>query len=208
VARGYTPIAPHQPRFNTSRELKLKNAFQPTHTPLRIDVEKLPFPPAMPPKQPMQRVETYWPEQARTDKEPLSQSFDEAQQAEVSLRRKRRRNRLLALSAVLVFFFGGLYATSMFLRRSGILDGISFGSADKVAKANTDINLRPEPSADNRPIGLVTKDSKVRIVKQQNNWYQVDVLEQGRALDSPLATNRGWLHGRYLVFDGDNGRAN
>lgn len=208
VARGYSPLAPQQPRFNTSRELKLKNAFQPAQTPLRIDVEKLPFPPAMPPKQPMQRVETYWPEQHEAKTETDIQSLEDVQRSEASVRRKRRRNRLLALAAILVIFFGGLYATSMFLRSSGILDGISFGTADKVAKANTDINLRPEPNADNRPIGLVTKDSKVRIVKQQNNWYQVDVLQQGRDLDTPLATNRGWLHGRYLVFDDNNGRAN
>ena len=208
VARGYTPIAPQQPRFNTSRELKLRNAFQPAHTPLGIDVERLPFPPAMQPKQPMQRVETFWPEQQVPKEESDLPSLDVARQSEAAIQRKRRRNRLLALAAVLVFFFGGLYATSMFLRSSGILDGISFGSSDKIATANTDINLRPEPSADNRPIGLVTKDSKVRIVKQQNNWYQVDVLEQGRELDQPLATTRGWLHGRYLVLDSDNGRTN
>ncbi|MDI1241779.1 MAG: SH3 domain-containing protein, partial [bacterium] len=66
---------------------------------------------------------------------------------------------------------------------------------------NTDRNLRPEPSADNRPIGLVTKDSRVRILKSQNNWVQVEVIEQGRQIDSPLAINRGWLHGRYVTLD-------
>ena len=81
------------------------------------------------------------------------------------------------------------------------MNGITIGSVQKVGRANTDINLRPEPSADNRPIGLVTKDSRVRILKTQNNWYQVEVIEQGREPDIPLSTNRGWLHGRYVALE-------
>jgi uncharacterized protein YgiM (DUF1202 family) len=100
-----------------------------------------------------------------------------------------------------MIFATGLYATSVFLRGSGILDRVSFGASDKTGIANTDINLRPEPSADNRPIGLVTKDSRVRVLKSQNNWYQVEVIEQGRQVDQPLATSRGWLHGRYVTLD-------
>jgi hypothetical protein len=38
----------------------------------------------------------------------------------------------------------------------------------------------------NDPIGLVTRNSRLRIVKMQNNWYQVDVIEQGRARDDQL----------------------
>jgi uncharacterized protein YgiM (DUF1202 family) len=102
---------------------------------------------------------------------------------------------------LLVLFATGLYATSVFLRGSGILDGVSIGASDKTGKANTDINLRPEPSADNIAIGLVTKGSRVRILKSQNNWHQVEVIEQGRQLDQPLATHRGWLHGRYVTVD-------
>ena len=82
-----------------------------------------------------------------------------------------------------------------------MLEGVMIGASDKTGKANTDINLRPEASADNRPIGLVTKDSRVRILKSQNNWYQVEVIEQGREIDQPLSTNRGWLHGRYVTLD-------
>ena len=62
VAKGYSPIAPKQPRYDTSRELKFKNAFSPARSPLRIDVEKLPKTPAIAPK-PMPRVEDYWPSQ-------------------------------------------------------------------------------------------------------------------------------------------------
>jgi len=42
----------------------------------------------------------------------------------------------------------------------------------------------------------------VRIVNSQNNWYQVDVIEQGRNRNSPApAATRGWLNGKYLDLD-------
>ena len=102
---------------------------------------------------------------------------------------------------LLVIFAGGLYGTSAFLRSRGILPPFSNPFAAKTGRANTDINLRPEPNANNDPIGLVTKNSKVRVLKIQNNWYQVDVLEQGRDRDEQLPTNRGWLNGKYVDLD-------
>ena len=102
---------------------------------------------------------------------------------------------------MIVIFGGALYGTSVFLRGSGILGEIRNPFIDKTGRANTDINLRPAPNADNVPIGLVTKNSRIRIVKMQNNWYQVDVIEQGRPRDIQLATNRGWLNGKYVDLD-------
>ncbi|MGD9627942.1 MAG: protein kinase [Pyrinomonadaceae bacterium] len=200
VAKGYTPLAPQQPRFNTSRELKLKNEFAPALSPLRIDVEKLPNPPAIIPK-PTPRVEDYWPEQIREQQNNVLNSIVHEDLAESGRRSKRRVRRLGAFVLVLVIFATGLYATSVFLRGSGILDGVTAGFSQRTGRANTDINLRPEPSADNRPIGLVTKDSRVRILRSQDNWYQVEIIEQGRALDPPLSVNKGWLHGRYVSLD-------
>jgi len=202
VAKGYSPLVPQQPRFNTSRELKLKNAFSPAQSPLRIDVEKLPSSrtPAIQQK-PLQRVEDFWPNQIQEQQKNVLNSIVEEDVAVETKRKKRRFRRWAAFTVLLLLFASGLYSTSVFLRGSGILDGVSFGASDKTGKANTDINLRPEPSADNRPVGLVTKDSRVRILRSQNNWYQVEILEQGRQIDQPLATNRGWLHGRYVTLD-------
>ena len=200
VAKGYSPIAPNQPRFDTSRELKLKNAFSPAQSPLRIDVEKLPKTPALAPK-PMPRVEDYWPNQIQEQQKNVLNSIVEEDAVVERTRKKRRFRRLAGLAVLLILFATGLYATSVFLTGSGILDGISLLASDKTGRANTDINLRPEPNADNRPIGLVTKDSRVRILGSQNSWHQVEVIEQGRQLDEPLATNRGWLHGRYVTLD-------
>ncbi|MEP7147657.1 MAG: SH3 domain-containing protein, partial [Acidobacteriota bacterium] len=115
--------------------------------------------------------------------------------------RNRRVRRFATFAILLIIFAGGLYGTSAFLRSRGILPAISNPFASKTGRANTDINLRPEPNASNDPIGLVTKDSRVRILKTQNNWHQVDVLEQGRDRDTALTTNRGWLNGKYVDLD-------
>jgi uncharacterized protein YgiM (DUF1202 family) len=70
-----------------------------------------------------------------------------------------------------------------------------------MATANTDINLRPGPTPNNDPIGLVTKGSRVKILKAQGRWYQVEVVSQGRERPETLASTRGWLNGDYLDLD-------
>ena len=200
VMRGYTPMAPQQPRFNTSRELKVKDAFLPAQSPLRIDVEKLPKTPAIQQK-PTPRVEDDWPEQIQEQQKNVLNTIINQDLEEVRKKNRRKTRRLAAFAVVLLLFVGGLYATSVFVQRSGIFDGFTASSIAKTGRANTDINLRPTPSADNEPIGLVTKNSKVRVLKVQNNWYQVDVIEQGRDRDAANSSNRGWLHGKYVDLD-------
>ena len=205
VARGYSPLAPQQPRFNTSRELKLKHAFGP-----RITVPTAGGPEVgselnrvVPTERLINRPPIYQPprqmDHGLVNEPPIAIVEEDAV---VPPKRKRSWTRRFATFAILlVIFAGGLYGTSAFLRSRGILPAVSNPFTAKTGRANTDINLRPEPNANNDPIGLVTKDSRVRIIKAQNNWYQVDVLEQGRQRDTPLATNRGWLNGRYVDLD-------
>jgi serine/threonine protein kinase len=235
VAPGYSPLAPVEPRFNTSRDLKLSHMFGPskvTSAPDALQQTNHPvrrsgghpsfskegsFPDdsrvetanqenvrpntrlnadPLPTYRPPQRVENYYPQHQDG---PTPVVIEELEQ-----RAKKKRSFTRKLSTfviLLVIFAGGLYGTSAFLRSRGILPPISSPFTAKTGRANTDINLRPEPNANNDPIGLVTKDSRVRIIKIQNNWYQVDVLEQGRARDVQLSTNRGWLNGRYVDLD-------
>ncbi len=205
VSRGYSPLAPQRPRFDTSRELKLKHPFAP--------------PPIVSgPTGPKHDVpgEIRYPAEVRrssyldAEQQPFETPQDRSVPTRVMIeepdhehvREKRTLPRRFATFAILlVIFAGGLYGTSAFLRSRGIIPPISSPFADKMGRANTDINLRPAPNANDDPIGLVTKNSRVRILRSQNNWYQVDVLEQGRDRDSPLATNRGWLNGKYVDLD-------
>jgi uncharacterized protein YgiM (DUF1202 family) len=104
---------------------------------------------------------------------------------------------------VLVLAFTGLlYGTATFVRNRMALPGTTTSARNTTGVASTDVYLRPSPNTDNDPIGLVTKNSKVKIVNSQNNWYQVDVVQQGREnAQSPGTAKRGWLNGKYLNFD-------
>jgi hypothetical protein len=116
---------------------------------------------------------------------------------------KKRRGFLAKTAAFIVFlaiFAGILYGTHSYLKSSGLLPGLK-AAKQQTATANADINLRSAPNVNNDPIGLVTKNSKVRIVNSQNNWYQVDVVEQGRPNANQAVLGRGWLNGKYLDLD-------
>ena len=201
VARGYTPIAPQQPRFDTSRELKMRHQFGPAVSVPKVDLEQTPSP-RHPLVQPTERVEDYWPNQ-NPDQQTLEVNIQLNDQEVLGKPKKKRKfiRRVATLAVFLALFAGALFATRAFLRNAGILPDISTLFSSQTGRANTDINLRPLPNVNNEPIGLVTKNSKVRIVKSQNNWYQVDVIEQGRQRDSQLETNRGWLNGKYVDLD-------
>ncbi len=208
VSKGYSPLAPQEPRFNTSRELKLPGRRASVVTaPLRAHA--LPRrDPAPPVYRPMPRVEDHWPT-PQPNPQPLEQSspapvFVEPVPAP-PVRKKRGVLRKLATFAVLLVLFAGvLYGTSVYLRGIGVLPQVTnpFASA-RFGTTNTDVNLRPGPSANNEPLGVVTRNSRVRIVSIENNWYQVDVVQQGRERSTPLTTTRGWLSGRYVDLEGE-----
>ena len=202
VARGYTPLAPQQPRFDTSRDLKLRHQFGPAAAAPALDLAN-----AAKPRHPAM---------AMPDRVPAAQPAEEQREpplhipipnayipAERTAKPKRTfLRRAAAFVLFLVLFASGLYLTHGLLQDAGILPG-GLAYNTKTGRANTDINLRPSPNTSNDPIGLVTQNSKLRIVKIENNWYQVDVLEQGRQRDEQLQTTRGWLYGRYVDIDGN-----
>lgn len=195
VARGYTPIAPTQPSFQgarTSQPTYTRPAYAPPSVGSRVGSTHVNNNP----------VST----QTLQNQPPLSPYIDRktvAANSNVAPPRKKSRalRRLATFAIFFVIFVGALYGTASYMRGRGIIpDFTNLFAQTKTAVANTDIYLRPTPNTDNDPIGLVTKNSKVRIVNSRDNWYQVDVVEQGR--DRPYATNatRGWLNGKYIDF--------
>ncbi len=192
VARGYTPDAPALPRFEalSDPQADIRGAFinsgpaigQPINitkpansTPGNLDL---------------------------TAQRSLNPNGSKV----IVVPRLKRRNTVRRFAAFLVFvgiFTGILYGTASYMRGRGGLPAILSRFAVQTAVANTDIYLRPSPNTDNDPVGLVTKNSKLRIVNSQNNWYQVDVIEQGRVRSGPLSGTRGWLNGKYIEIDGN-----
>jgi serine/threonine protein kinase len=65
----------------------------------------------------------------------------------------------------------------------------------------TDVNLRPNPSAENPPVGLAENGSRVRVLGVNNNWYEVQVLQHGRPKADQYTSDRGWMNKKYLKFD-------
>ena len=112
-----------------------------------------------------------------------------------------RTRRIVTFFIFVGIFTGLLYGTASYMRGRGVLPELGSIFGAKTAIANTDIYLRPAPNTENDPIGLVTKNSKVRIVNSQNNWYQVDVIEQGRARPTQPSASRGWLNGKFLDME-------
>jgi hypothetical protein len=186
VSPGYTPIAPVKPHFDVSGSLPaIEAAGKFTDTGTASDVPHLK--PAVSPY--------LGPASGR-----VSQTGNKAPvQSPV---KKRRFLRRFATFVIFIGIFTGiLYGTASYMRGRGILPTIRNPFKAQTAVANTDIYLRPSPSTDNDPVGLVTKNSKVKIVNSQNNWYQVDVIEQGRVRPGQPAVSRGWLNGKYIDLD-------
>lgn len=64
----------------------------------------------------------------------------------------------------------------------------------EVVVATTDINLRAKPGARSQKIGLVEKASRVRILRIQGNWIEVEVVERGREQEDSSSANKGWIN--------------
>jgi len=189
VSRGYTPIAPGKPAFDSSESISAASARASAAVlPVVADTNAKP------------QVSPYLgpssgPSPVRHEV-PIFNSFEK------KAPRKRRTLRRFATFLIFIGLFTGiLYGTASYMRGRGILPAIHNPFKAQTAIANTDIYLRPTPSTDNDPVGLVTKNSKVRIVNSQNNWYQVDVIEQGRNRAGQPPVSRGWLNGKYLDLD-------
>ncbi len=203
VSKGYTPLAPQRPRFDTSRDLKLRHplivekAFAKSEPIAAARKEAFTRSP---------RVEDYWPradERVGIDSDPRILIPVDGESSPSFRHRGRATLRKLAVGLLALAMFGGvLYGTSVYLRSQGWLPAITnpFAPA-KIARATTDINLRSGPSANAQQIGLVTRNSRVRILQTESGWHQVDVIEQGRERPEQLGTTRGWLNGRFVEVE-------
>lgn len=168
VARGYTPIAPAEPSFE-----KLAETVVPLKPVVDVAASETGAPMGVSPRSSKLRPEV--------------------------IRRKRTWLRPAATFALFAAIFTAfLYGTATYMRGRGVLPEFRNPFVTRVATANTDIYLRPAPNTESEPVGLVTKNSKVRIVNSQDNWYQVDIVEQGRIRSSQRNATRGWLNGKYL----------
>jgi serine/threonine protein kinase len=120
------------------------------------------------------------------------------QDAAAKPKRPRLFLRLAAAGVILATIAGGIYGTAGWLSNINVIPDSVRPFITRSTVASSDVYLRSTPNTDNAPIGIVTKKSKLRIIKVQDNWYQVDIIEQGRRSAGAPEQGRGWVSGKYL----------
>ncbi|CAN5735614.1 hypothetical protein BH20ACI4_BH20ACI4_06300 [soil metagenome] len=187
IAKGYSPIVPQRPQFNTSRDLKLKTTTSKLESPapvFKLDFDNL--------NQPLTKADTV----------VHQSSVESGNENIVNIPQPKRRKKSLKRFAYFVIFLaifaGSLFGTYNFLLRRGILPTFPKIAAGQTGTANTDVKLRPSPGMNNDEISIVTKDSKVKIVGKQDNWLEIDIIEHGRPTEFSEDIRHGWVYGKYI----------
>lgn len=111
------------------------------------------------------------------------------------------------MALLLIFSFSGMllathkYVTSQWnpLRRIAGLPEVFVAGREGVT--TTDVNLRAGPSSSNQTIGLAEIGSRIKLLKEYNNWYEVHVVTHGRAKNDQFSSDRGWISKRFVKFD-------
>jgi len=185
IAKGYSPNTPVKPKFDTSRELQLKPHLTMGLQPLLVEKtdKKLPL------ENPKKQLEIL--------DESVPTTVDNIDAPPP--KKAKFRNIVAILLIFISLFIGSLYATYSYLQ--GIFPSISFAGNKQMGTAITNINLRSAPTKTGKKIGLVTTNSRVRVVNMDNNWYQIVIVEHGRPKRNPDDADRGWAYGRYIELD-------
>jgi N-acetylmuramoyl-L-alanine amidase len=85
---------------------------------------------------------------------------------------------------------------------------------DMVTVTADSLNVRPDPSTNNQPIDSLSRGQKVEVIKEQNNWLQVQLPDgrvgwvAGAYVDRPSSSSsssKGSLSGKVIVLDPGHG---
>ncbi|MGC2237862.1 MAG: serine/threonine protein kinase [Pyrinomonadaceae bacterium] len=192
VARGYTPLAPTKPAFNTSRDLRINpnlSAKADTNLVVKLNGGLDKQFPAIPPK--------------ATENGTPSVLEDYSKEAKKKDKQKRSLFvRFTTLLIVIAAFAGVLFVTNYYLKGRGTLPAINNPFTKPTGVAVSDVNLRTDSAADSQKIGLVPKSSRVRIVNSKDNWYEIDIIEYSRPKENPTDAQHGWVNKKYIDLDG------
>ena len=136
---------------------------------------------------------------------PRLRTKEKDKQLEAVLPASRGRRALVAVGLILAFS-GMLLATHKYVTSHwNPLSTIpQLGQTLTVGRegiTTTDVKLRADASTAKPEIGLAERDSKVKVISENNNWYEVQVIEHGRPKADPYSSDHGWLNKRFVRFD-------
>lgn len=120
--------------------------------------------------------------------------------------RRPSRSRRFGVAMILILAFSGmLLATHKYVTThwNPLTRLPQLGAATVVGRegtTTTDVNLRPDPSVTNPPIGIAERGSRVKVLSVNNNWFEVQVVQRGRPKADPYSSDRGWLNSRFVEF--------
>ena len=118
-----------------------------------------------------------------------------------------RAKRWLVALLLLLAFSGMLFATYRYvnnLRHAPVGQPQSNAPDNGAALVGhefaptTDVNLRSGPDTSYPKVGLAERDSRLKVLKVNGKWYQVQVLEHGRTKDDPDSSDQGWANSNNL----------
>lgn len=141
------------------------------------------------------------PDQARNGKSIAARSGHQRRQV------GSRRARPFLVAAVLIILFSGMllathkYVTSHWNPFVGLPLLSDIFVIGREGVTTTDVNLRPDASSTKAAIGLAEAGSRVKVLSTGDNWYEIQVLEHGRAKTDPFTSDRGWINKRFVRFD-------
>jgi len=117
------------------------------------------------------------------------------------------RSRRFVVALLLVLSFSGMllathkYVTSRWNPLADIPRVSEFLVVGREGVTTTDVNLRPDPSRTNTAIGLAESGSRVKVLAVNDNWYEVQIVQHGRAKTDQYSSDRGWINKRFVKFD-------
>ncbi len=194
---GYTPTAPVEPTFKATAKLQFKPHMTMATQNLPVAVQAIERNPLI--KQKKRPEPTKPIKDSKETALPAKESGHEVDNSSEPRRPHRLRNFVLFVALISVFA-GSLYATYNFLSSRGatitnIVENAEMGTA------TTNVNLRASPSPRGSKVGMVTLNSRVKVVKRSNNWYEIVIIEYGEPKTNRNFRDSGWAYGKYIKLD-------
>jgi serine/threonine protein kinase len=105
---------------------------------------------------------------------------------------------------LIVFLTGVLFATHRYVQRQlrpnrPVAQPEEISPIGREFITTTDLNLRTGPGIQYDIIGVAENGSRVKVLSASDSWYEVMILEHGRAKENPSTADSGWLTKKRLI---------
>ncbi len=184
ITKGYTPLAPQKPEFDTSKELNRKFETKALDKKIAVNINRNPL------IEPPRRTPTATAENQDLNNKEI-----------IDIQKPKPKRKYLRYFAIFLLLIG-IFAVSLYGTYNYILSrGSVTTNPEIIGVAKTNINLRPEPTTQKPPIGLITENSRLRIISKKNRWYEVVIIKQGTLRDNSQENKKGWAYGKYIEIE-------